>query len=58
MSLPAGLGDDDLPVGMQIMAPVQRDDLVYRVGGALEAALTERWGGLLIDQAPPLRGTA
>jgi aspartyl-tRNA(Asn)/glutamyl-tRNA(Gln) amidotransferase subunit A len=58
MSLPAGLGDEDLPVGMQIMAPVQRDDLVYRVGGVLEAALTERWGGSLIDQAPPLRGVA
>jgi len=54
MSLPAGLGDDDLPVGLQIMAPVQADERVYRVGAALEAALTQRWGGGLLDRAPAL----
>ncbi len=37
MSVPAGLSDG-LPVGLQVMAPVQRDDLLYRVGAALEAA--------------------
>jgi aspartyl-tRNA(Asn)/glutamyl-tRNA(Gln) amidotransferase subunit A len=54
MSLPAGLGDHELPVGVQIMAPVQRDDLVYRVGAVLEQALESKWGAPLLRQAPPL----
>ncbi len=37
-SFPAGLSDG-LPVGLQVMAPTLRDDLLYRVGGAFEAAL-------------------
>ena len=28
------------------------DDRLYRVGGAVEAALADRWGHLLIDEAP------
>jgi aspartyl-tRNA(Asn)/glutamyl-tRNA(Gln) amidotransferase subunit A len=55
MSLPAGLSPDDgLPVGLQIIAPPMADDRLYRVGGALEAALRDRWGHLLIDEAPEL----
>jgi aspartyl-tRNA(Asn)/glutamyl-tRNA(Gln) amidotransferase subunit A len=38
MSVPAGLSEG-LPVGLQIMAPTMRDDLLYKVGGAFEAAL-------------------
>jgi aspartyl-tRNA(Asn)/glutamyl-tRNA(Gln) amidotransferase subunit A len=53
MSLPAGLADG-LPVGLQVMAPTLRDDLLYQVGGAVEAAMHERWGGPLLDQAPEL----
>ena len=37
MSVPAGLSDG-LPVGLQVMAPTMRDDLLYRVGAAFEAA--------------------
>ncbi len=37
MSVPAGLSDG-LPVGLQVMAPTLRDDLLYRVGAAFEAA--------------------
>jgi aspartyl-tRNA(Asn)/glutamyl-tRNA(Gln) amidotransferase subunit A len=37
MSVPAGLADR-LPVGLQVMAPTLRDDLLYRVGAAFEAA--------------------
>jgi aspartyl-tRNA(Asn)/glutamyl-tRNA(Gln) amidotransferase subunit A len=37
-SFPAGLSDG-LPVGLQVMAATLRDDLLYRVGGAFEAAL-------------------
>jgi aspartyl-tRNA(Asn)/glutamyl-tRNA(Gln) amidotransferase subunit A len=55
MSLPCGLSPDDgLPVGLQVMAPAMADDRLYRVGGALEAAFNDRWGGPLIDQAPAL----
>jgi aspartyl-tRNA(Asn)/glutamyl-tRNA(Gln) amidotransferase subunit A len=53
MSLPCGLSDG-LPVGLQVMAPTMRDDLLYRVGGALEAALHERWGAPLLASAPEL----
>ncbi|MCX6469927.1 MAG: Asp-tRNA(Asn)/Glu-tRNA(Gln) amidotransferase subunit GatA [Corynebacteriales bacterium] len=39
MSVPSGLSaDDGLPVGLQIMAPSQADDRLYRVGAAYEAA--------------------
>ena len=39
MSVPSGLSpDDNLPVGLQIMAPDLADDRLYRVGAAYEAA--------------------
>ena len=39
MSVPSGLSpDDELPVGLQIMAPALADDRLYRVGAAYEAA--------------------
>ncbi len=44
----------DLPVGLQIMAPVLADDRVYRVGAAVEKALQDRWGGPLLGKAPQL----
>src|SRR4051794_13757948 len=52
LSVPCGLSPDDgLPVGFQIMAPVQADERMYRVAAAIEAALgTDR----LLDQAPEL----
>ena len=55
MSLPVGLAaEDGLPVGFQIMAPAMADDRLYLAGGALEAALFDKWGHLLIDEAPAL----
>ena len=55
MSLPIGLAPEDgLPVGLQIMAPPMADDRCYLVGAALEAALLDRWGHPLLDEAPPL----
>jgi aspartyl-tRNA(Asn)/glutamyl-tRNA(Gln) amidotransferase subunit A len=58
MSLPVGLAPEDgLPVGLQVIAPPMADERLYRVGGALEAALTDRWGHLLIDEAPELATT-
>ena len=37
-SFPVGLSEG-LPVGLQVMAPTLREDLLYQVGGALEDAL-------------------
>jgi aspartyl-tRNA(Asn)/glutamyl-tRNA(Gln) amidotransferase subunit A len=55
MSVPVGLAPEDgLPVGLQIMAPALADDRLYRVGGAIEAALREQTGHLLIEEAPQL----
>ena len=55
MSLPIGLDPaDSLPVGLQVMSPVMQDDRMYRVGGALEAALLNHWGAPLLDRAQQL----
>jgi len=51
LSLPCGLSDDGLPVGLQVMAPVQADERMYRVAAAVEAALgSDR----LLERAPSL----
>ena len=38
MSVPSGLSDDGLPVGLQIMAPALGEAVMYRVGAAYEAS--------------------
>jgi len=58
MSLPAGLSDDGLPVGFQILAPQKQDDRLYRVGAALEKALEAQWGGPILNKAPELEVVA
>ncbi len=50
LSLPAGLAEDGLPVGVQFLAPLQADDRLYNAAAALERLLLEQWGGPL---APP-----
>ncbi|MEO3851921.1 Asp-tRNA(Asn)/Glu-tRNA(Gln) amidotransferase subunit GatA [Streptomyces sp. B8F3] len=55
MSLPCGLAPEDgLPVGLQIIAPAMADDRLYKVGAAVEAAFTDRWGHPLLEEAPAL----
>lgn len=55
MSLPVGLAPEDgLPVGFQIIAPPMADHRLYRVGSALESALVDQWGSLLIAEVPAL----
>ena len=57
MSLPIGLApEDNLPVGLQIIAPAMADDRLYNVGAAIERELVNKWGGHLIDQIPELVG--
>ncbi len=55
MSVPSGLAEeDDLPAGFQIMAPAMKDDRMYKVGSALEAARLAKWGKPILDNAPAL----
>jgi len=57
MSLPIGLADEDnLPVGLQIMAPAMADDRLYNVGAAIERELLNKWGAPLLSKAPELAG--
>jgi aspartyl-tRNA(Asn)/glutamyl-tRNA(Gln) amidotransferase subunit A len=50
MSLPVGLApEDNLPVGLQIIAPAMADDRLYNVGAALERALLEQWGAPILS---------
>jgi aspartyl-tRNA(Asn)/glutamyl-tRNA(Gln) amidotransferase subunit A len=46
ISVPCGLSEQ-LPVGLQIMAPALADDRCYRVGAAFEAAYTNANGPIL-----------
>ena len=55
MGLPMGLAPEDgLPTGLQIMAPARADARLYRVGGAVEALLEQKWGHTLLSRAPQL----
>jgi aspartyl-tRNA(Asn)/glutamyl-tRNA(Gln) amidotransferase subunit A len=54
ISVPCGLSEN-LPVGLQIMAPALADDRCYRVAGAFEAAYGAAHGPLLA-RAPELTG--
>lgn len=53
MSIPIGLAkEDNLPVGLQIMAPVMADDRLYFLGAVIEAALEAQWGYRFIEKVP------
>ena len=55
ISVPSGLADEDgLPAGFQIMAGAMKDDRLYQVGAALEAALISKWGAPILSRAPKL----
>ncbi|MCL8251313.1 Asp-tRNA(Asn)/Glu-tRNA(Gln) amidotransferase subunit GatA [Aeromicrobium fastidiosum] len=55
LSLPVGLADeDDLPVGLQFLAPQKADDRLYNAAAALEQLLEQKWGGTLLSRAPEL----
>ena len=57
MSLPIGLApEDNLPVGLQIIAPAMADDRLYNVGAAIERELLTKWGGPILGLAPELAG--
>ena len=55
ISVPIGLADEDnLPVGIQFLAPAHKDAALYEVGAALEGILEGIWGKRMMDFAPKL----
>lgn len=57
ISVPIGLApEDNLPVGIQFLAPARQDAKLYQVGAALEAILENLWGKRMIDFASELKG--
>ncbi|MBU3716183.1 MAG: Asp-tRNA(Asn)/Glu-tRNA(Gln) amidotransferase subunit GatA [Candidatus Nanopelagicaceae bacterium] len=55
ISIPSGLAEEDgLPAGFQIMAGAMKDERLYQVGAALEAALNSKWGAPILSKAPKL----
>ena len=38
ISVPAGLSDEGLPLGLQVLAPAFDEETMFRVAGVLEAA--------------------
>ena len=56
MSIPNGLAkEDNLPVGIQLLAPVRQDAKLYQVGQVLESLHEQAWGKKMIDFAPELK---
>ena len=52
MSVPSGLAEDGLPVGLQVMAPALGEAVMYRVAAAYEAARDAENGGPVINKVP------
>ncbi|MCW1250405.1 Asp-tRNA(Asn)/Glu-tRNA(Gln) amidotransferase subunit GatA [Acaricomes phytoseiuli] len=53
MSLPNGLAEeDDMPSGLQLLAPARQDVRLYRIGAALEALHEGQWGAPLLSRLP------
>jgi len=56
ISVPIGLADEDnLPVGIQFLAPAHEDARLYEVGAALVGILEGIWGKRMMDFAPELK---
>lgn len=55
LSIPCGLAEgDNLPVGLQLLAPARGDARLYRAGAGIERLLEAEWGGALLDRLPEL----
>lgn len=55
ISVPSGLAaDDNLPVGIQFLAPAFEDARLYQLGAATESLLEKEWGGPLLSKLPNL----
>ncbi len=57
ISIPIGLAEEDnLPVGLQIMAPAREDARLYEVGAAIEALLDAKRGSTFSALTPAYTG--
>lgn len=54
MAIPNGIAENNMPSGIQILAPAREDARLYQVGAALEKMHEEIWGKRMIDFAPAL----
>jgi aspartyl-tRNA(Asn)/glutamyl-tRNA(Gln) amidotransferase subunit A len=54
MSIPNGIAENNMPSGIQLLAPARGDARLYQVGGTLEKMHEEIWGKRMIDFAPEL----
>ena len=54
ISVPAGLGSLGLPIGFQIMANRQKDELVFKVASALQEAVSKENEGPIWNKVPRL----
>ena len=54
MAIPNGMAENNMPSGIQLLAPAREDARLYQVGAALEKMHEEVWGKRMIDFAPAL----
>ena len=54
ISVPNGLAENDMPSGLQILAPAMKDGLMYSAAAGIEKLHNDQWGKRMIDFAPEL----
>ncbi|MFM5905407.1 MAG: Asp-tRNA(Asn)/Glu-tRNA(Gln) amidotransferase subunit GatA [Micrococcales bacterium] len=55
ISVPMGTApEDNLPVGIQFLAPAHQDSRLYHVGAVLERIYEQQWGQSMMDFAPEI----
>jgi aspartyl-tRNA(Asn)/glutamyl-tRNA(Gln) amidotransferase subunit A len=54
ISIPNGIAENNMPSGIQFLAPAREDARLYRVGAALEKMHEGAWGKSMMDFAPEL----
>ena len=54
VSIPNGLAENDLPSGLQILAPAKKDGQMYSAAAGIEKLHNDKWGQRMIDFAPEL----
>ena len=54
ISIPNGIAENNMPSGIQFLAPAREDARLYRVGSALEKMHESEWGKSMMDFAPEL----
>ena len=55
IAVPNGLAEDNMPSGIQFLAPAREDARLYQVGATLEKLHGNVWGKRMIDFAPELQ---